>query len=310
VKSLFSFLWKAALSLAVSVLVYLAWVYVSKLAESYQLVVATWVMAGFTIILAVFAILQGIATWKHLKTFREAQTWDRLREHSGKLIPILGQWIQCIANASPGELNIEHGNAAFSTLTKPSLKYTPMHALLEHLKTGYKEDMKAWERLEREFEDHRNSSKNFFDMLNDELKQRVRLPSHYSGKEPEEWFNSLRCAEIVYSILIGKLEAEYYLKDNPPKIESYRSGYAMEWPPGITIARTNQTECVVIQEAITDLIKDPKMIKEGHRLLETARKIGGDLKSSLDQLQTLIGIIELGGILEGNCVYCQRLRLK
>jgi len=282
-----------------------------ELCERNHLVAATWVMAIFTIILAVFTILQGIATWGQLKAFRESQTWDRLRVHSEELKAILLEWIEKTAPASPGELKIRYGNPVFSTLAKPSHKY--FAALWEHMKAGYKKDAETWERLEREFKDHRENSKNFFRMLENEMKRRVRLPTYsFKGRQPEEWFNSLRCAEIAYSVLTAAIEAKYYLKDNPPKIETHKSGrYEMGWPHGTTIAMTkNKTECVVIEQAITDLIKDPKIVKEANKLLETAREIVRYLDDFRGQLNTLIGVIELGGILEGNCKYCRRLKLR
>ena len=290
-------------------LLWLAWAYVRGFAESYQLVMGTWVMAGFTIILAVFTILQGVATWGQLKTFREAHTWDRLRIHSEKLRPILIEWADKTV-VSPGELNVEYARVGLGSLTKPSHKY--FGAFWEHMKTGYKKDAEIWNTLKHEFKDHRDDAKNFFLMLENEMKRRVRLPTYSSkGKEPEEWFNSLRCAEIAYSVLTGKIKAEYYLKDSPPKIEPFKSTfYRMQWPPATTIAITkNKTECAVIEQAVTDLLEDPKMVKEGNMLSAIARDIDEKLGHFRDRLQTLIGVIELGGVLEGECNYCRRLKL-
>ena len=310
-KRLLSILLGVTLTAIVISLLWLAWPMLFKIFERNHLIAATWVMAWFTIILAIFTILQGIATWGHLKAFREAQTWDRLRVHSEKLKPILFEWIEKTAPASPGELGIRYGNPVFSTLARPSHEY--FSALWEHLKTGYKKNAETWERLEHEFKDHKENSGKFFLMLDNEMKKRVRLPTYYSkGKQPEEWFNSRRCAEILYSVLTGKIEANYYLKDSPPKIGPPKSGrYPMQWPPATTIAMTkNKTEFVVIEQAVTDLIKDPTIVRKANKLSETARDIGECLDNFRDQLSMLIGVIELGGILEGDCKYCRRLKLR
>lgn len=313
-RRLFSILWKVILSVTVGVFVlwltWLAWDYARRFAESYQLVMATWVMAGFTIILAVFAILQGMATWGHLKAFRETHTWDRLRVHSEKLKPILTDWVKS-TRVTPGELTLQHGGVGLPSLTMPTHTYS--EALWEHMKTGCEKDAAAWIRLEREFQDHRESSKKFWNMLVNEMKRRVRLPTYsYKGKEPKEWFNSLRCAEIVYLILTGEIPAAYYFEDNAPKIETDGIGrYQMMWPRGTTIARTkNETECAVIEQAVTDLTKDREMVRQGNKLSETAQDIGKRLGNFRDQLEMLIGVIELGGILGGDCKYCRRLKLR
>ena len=287
--------------------------YIQSIPETYHLIVATWTMAIFTVILAAFAIIQGIAAWEHLKAFREDQTWDRLRAHSKKLEPILHQWNQEAAMASPGKLEVKYGNPVFSTLSSPFHEYFASIAVWEHMKTGYKKNLETWEKLERKFNHHKEESMKFFHMLENEMKRRVRLPTYsFKGKAPEEWFNSLRCAEIAYSVLTGKNEAKYYFKDQPPKIERHKSRrYEMGWPPGTTIAMTNKkTECTVIEQAVTDLIEDSRMVREGNKLSETAQDITEGLDNFRGQLQTLIGIIELGGILEGDCKYCQRLKLK
>lgn len=61
---------------------------------------------------------------------------------------------------------------------------------------------------------------------------------------------------------------------------------------------------------MTDLLEDPKMVKEGNMLSAIARDIDEKLGRFRNRLQTLIGVIELGGVLEGECNYCRRLKLR
>lgn len=289
--------------------VWLGWPVFFEFCGRDHLVAATWVMALFTTILAVFTIIQGYATWGHLKAFREVQTWDRLRKHSEKLKPALLEWLEKVS-VSPGRMETRYGDVAYATLERPSHKY--FRALWEHIETGYKNDARIWETLEHKFKVHTENAKKFFRMLEEKVKQRVHLPTYSSkDKPPEEWFNSYRCAEIVYSILTGRLDANYYLEDNPPKIKQSKSGYhEMSWNSIAIAIISNETERIFIEQAITDLIKDPKMVNEGNRLTETAQHITELLSSFRNELGTLIGVIELGGILDGDCEYCRRIKLR
>jgi hypothetical protein len=298
-----------ALAILTSYLLWQIWPLLLALGERDHLIVATWIMALFTIVLAVFTVLQGIATRGQLKAFREAQTWDRLREHSKKLGPVLSEWIEKLATVTPGKLSIEHGKPSFSILVKPS--HVNLDALWAHIETGYKDEAAQWQWLLAASMHHRRKSENFFKMVHDKIKRRVRLPTYfYRGKEPDEWFNSLRCAEIAYSVLVGEVQADYYLKDNPPKISKSKP-HELQWPAGTTVAKSNhETQYTVVQQAVTDLMNDPTMIREASQLAGEARRISDSLNFFQAFLKKSINLIQLGGILEGECEYCCQLKLR
>jgi len=283
------------------------WPLMFELLGGNHLVVATWVMAFFTIVLAIFAMISGITTWKQLKAFRKAQTWDRLRAHSEKLVSPLTQWREKSV-VSPGSLRLQHGNFAFSGLHAPHGRH--FDALYEHVRTGYSREWQSWESLFTEFHDHSTKLEEFFRKLNALMKQRVRLPTRSGkGKRPKEWFNSFRCAEIIYNVLFEVIPASYYFKENQPKI-SERKPYTMSWPPGQDVAVTqNMTECHVIEEAVRDLVSEPTIVEEAKELVKKSRVIDQRLRDLREQLGVWLGIIELGGVFSGECQYCKSLEL-
>ncbi len=273
-----------------------------------HLVVATWLMALFTTILSIFAIIQGIATWNHLKAFRQTQTWDRLRTHSEKLIPPLKQWIE-LSNVQAGEAHLEHANVTLSYIWNPGGREG--NALEYHVRTGQKRAWREWVDLSKDFNEHQERSLSFFRKLEALVKQRVHLPSWCGkGEKPNEWFNSLRCAEIVYKSLFSEADADYYLKKNGPKVSEDRL-HTMSWPQGQEIAMTrSMTECQKIQQAVSNLIAEPTIVQEAEELAERRK----DIKTrqqlfTLSRLNKWLGIIELGGVLRGQCEYCWDLHL-
>lgn len=58
------------------------------------------------------------------------------------------------------------------------------------------------------------------------------------------------------------------------------------------------------------MIENAKMVREGNKLSEKARDIDAVFENLRGQLQTLIGVIELCGVLEGDCKYCRPLELR